>query len=239
MRDEIAAALHAAQSGTDKRRTCTLRLVSAALRDRDEAQRAAGRPRLGDSEIAEMLGRMVAQRECASRRLEEAGNGAEALLERHGVLTRGAVMAEQVAGGFSAVYPVLRAFEENGRARRGYFVETLGAAQFGTPGSVDRLRGFAAPDRAPAGPVVLAATDPALMTAFLSHYSVSTGDAVFRRWRELAESILTKHVDGYVKDPKGMARAPGYSKEWLQRIVEARPDQFTLPKNRAPVETDH
>ncbi|WP_199506213.1 ATP-dependent helicase [Geodermatophilus sp. TF02-6] len=86
---------------------------------------------------------------------------AEALLERHGVLTRGAVMAEQVPGGFSAVYPVLRAFEENGRARRGYFVETLGAAQFGTPGSVDRLRGFAAPDRVPTGAVVLAATDPA------------------------------------------------------------------------------
>jgi ATP-dependent Lhr-like helicase len=86
---------------------------------------------------------------------------AEALLERHGVLTRGAVMAEQVPGGFSAVYPVLRAFEENGRARRGYFVETLGAAQFGTAGSVDRLRGFASPDRAPAGAVVLAATDPA------------------------------------------------------------------------------
>ncbi|MGR7023316.1 ATP-dependent helicase [Geodermatophilus sp. URMC 62] len=86
---------------------------------------------------------------------------AEALLERHGVLTRGAVMAEQVPGGFSAVYPVLRAFEENNRARRGYFVETLGAAQFGTPGSVDRLRAFATPDRAPDGPVVLAATDPA------------------------------------------------------------------------------
>jgi ATP-dependent Lhr-like helicase len=86
---------------------------------------------------------------------------AEALLERHGVLTRGAVQAEQVTGGFSAVYPVLRAFEENGRARRGYFVETLGAAQFGTPGSIDRLRTFANPDRVPAGPVVLAATDPA------------------------------------------------------------------------------
>ena len=70
-------------------------------------------------------------------------------------------MAEQVTGGFSAVYPVLRAFEENGRARRGYFVETLGAAQFGTPGSVDRVRSFAAADRQPAGAVVLAATDPA------------------------------------------------------------------------------
>ncbi|MBY3555413.1 ATP-dependent helicase [Modestobacter lapidis] len=86
---------------------------------------------------------------------------AESLLERHGVLTRGAVMAEQVPGGFSAVYPVLRAFEENGRARRGYFVEGLGAAQFGTPGSVDRLRSFASPDRVPGGAVVLAATDPA------------------------------------------------------------------------------
>jgi ATP-dependent Lhr-like helicase len=86
---------------------------------------------------------------------------AEALLERHGVLTRGAVVAEQVAGGFSAVYPVLRAFEDNGRARRGYFVDTLGAAQFGTPGSVDRLRGFAAADRVPGPAVVLSATDPA------------------------------------------------------------------------------
>ncbi|MCV2488412.1 ATP-dependent helicase [Geodermatophilus sp. YIM 151500] len=86
---------------------------------------------------------------------------AEALLERHGVLTRGAVQGEQVSGGFSGVYPVLRAFEENGRARRGYFVETLGAAQFGTPGSVDRLRAFASPDRSPSGAVVLAATDPA------------------------------------------------------------------------------
>src|SRR4029078_5770206 len=85
----------------------------------------------------------------------------EALLERHGVLTRGAVMAEQVVGGFSAVYPVLRAFEETNRARRGYFVETLGAAQFGTPGSIDRLRTFAAPDRVPGGAVVLAATEPA------------------------------------------------------------------------------
>jgi ATP-dependent Lhr-like helicase len=70
-------------------------------------------------------------------------------------------MAEQVSGGFSAVYPVLRAFEENGRARRGYFVEGLGAAQFGTPGSIDRLRSFASPDRLPGPAVVLAATDPA------------------------------------------------------------------------------
>ena len=56
------------------------------------------------------------------------------LLERHGVLTRGAVAAERIPGGFAAVYPVLRAMEESGQCRRGYFVEGLGAAQFALPG---------------------------------------------------------------------------------------------------------
>jgi ATP-dependent Lhr-like helicase len=63
-----------------------------------------------------------------------------ALLERHGVLTREAVAAEGIEGGFSAVYPVLRAMEEAGRIRRGYFVDGLGAAQFALSGALDRLR---------------------------------------------------------------------------------------------------
>ncbi|MFI7368660.1 ATP-dependent helicase [Actinoplanes sp. NPDC049668] len=90
---------------------------------------------------------------------------ADLLLERHGVVTRGAVMAEGVTGGFAAVYPVLGALEERGAARRGYFVEGLGAAQFAVPGAVDRLRALAEPaelaKRAGTTAVVLAATDPA------------------------------------------------------------------------------
>lgn len=105
---------------------------------------------------------------------------AERLLDRHGVVTRGAVAAERVPGGFAAVYKVLSAFEESGRCRRGYFVEGLGAAQFGTAGAVDRLRTFASGARpspashsspsSPSSPgspepeaqaVCLAATDPA------------------------------------------------------------------------------
>ncbi|MEV6848060.1 ATP-dependent helicase [Actinoplanes sp. NPDC051411] len=90
---------------------------------------------------------------------------ADLLLERHGVVTRGAVMAEGVTGGFSAVYPVLGALEERGAARRGYFVEGLGAAQFAVPGAVDRLRALAEPaelaKRTGTAAVVLAATDPA------------------------------------------------------------------------------
>ena len=49
---------------------------------------------------------------------------AERLLDRHGVVTRGAVVSERVPGGFAAVYKVLSAFEETGRCRRGYFVGT-------------------------------------------------------------------------------------------------------------------
>jgi ATP-dependent helicase Lhr and Lhr-like helicase len=105
---------------------------------------------------------------------------AEALLDRHGILTRGAVMAEHVDGGFAAVYSVLKAFEETGRCRRGYFVEGLGGAQFAMPGAVDRMRAMAEPRRPPSPwqpavpggwrerkrrdddtALVLAATDPA------------------------------------------------------------------------------
>ncbi|WP_442940310.1 Lhr family helicase [Nocardioides sp. B-3] len=71
---------------------------------------------------------------------------AEHLLERHGVVTRGAVMQERIVGGFAGVYKVLSAFEDTGRCRRGYFVEGLGAAQFGAAGAIDRLRTFSEPD---------------------------------------------------------------------------------------------
>ncbi|MFF0749755.1 ATP-dependent helicase [Streptomyces sp. NPDC004267] len=92
---------------------------------------------------------------------------ARTLLDRHGVVTRGAVAAEGVEGGFSATYRILSAFEDSGQARRGYVVEGLGAAQFAMDGAVDRLRAAAnARDRGAeegAGPraVVLAAADPA------------------------------------------------------------------------------
>ena len=83
----------------------------------------------------------------------------------------------------------------------------------------------------------LAASDPALARTFLSNYTVSTGEGVYRRWKELAEAILTKHVDGYVKDESGRSRAPGYSEDWLREVVRSRPEQFRL--ERAAKETDH
>ena len=101
----------------------------------------------------------------------------ETMLERYGVVTRGPVMAENVVGGFALVYRTLSGFEEMGRCRRGYFVEGLGAAQFATGGTIDRLRGLVdanigsgddsaagsgrPADAAPQQVSTLAATDPA------------------------------------------------------------------------------
>jgi ATP-dependent Lhr-like helicase len=85
-------------------------------------------------------------------------------------VTRGAVLSERTTGGFAAAYQVLSAFEEAGRVRRGYFVAGLGAAQFATPGAVDRLRSYSADPTdsssgrardAEPGAVLLAAIDPA------------------------------------------------------------------------------
>lgn len=106
---------------------------------------------------------------------------AERLLDRHGIVTRGAVTSERTPGGFAAVYKVLAAFEESGRCRRGYFVEGLGAAQFGTAGAVDRLRTFSVPagtggdDHKPTA-VTLAATDPANPYGAALPWPASTGD---------------------------------------------------------------
>jgi ATP-dependent Lhr-like helicase len=83
---------------------------------------------------------------------------AELLLERYGVLTREQVLAEGVPGGFSALYPELATLETLGVARRGYFVEGLGGAQFALPGAVERLRAQSGEEPAPQ---VLAAVDPA------------------------------------------------------------------------------
>jgi ATP-dependent Lhr-like helicase len=103
---------------------------------------------------------LVAPREADATRRAHAR--AEAFLERHGVLTRGALDTERVTGGFSGIYRVLRAMEDSGRCRRGYVVEGLGASQFAASGAIDQLRARAGE---PAGEqpsaLVLAATDPA------------------------------------------------------------------------------
>ncbi len=132
---------------------------------------------------------------------------AEAFLERHGVLTRGALGTERVTGGFAAVYRVLRAMEDSGRARRGYVIEGLGAAQFAVPGAIDRLRALSRPDGGPdsldptgesqaGGPsrVVLAAADPAQPYGAALPWPATVGETRHRPGRKAGALVVL--VDG-------------------------------------------
>jgi len=83
---------------------------------------------------------------------------AELMLERHGIVARETAIAEGIPGGFASIYGELQNLELLGTARRGYFVEGLGGAQFALPGAVERLRSL---PRAEGELQVLAATDPA------------------------------------------------------------------------------
>jgi ATP-dependent Lhr-like helicase len=85
---------------------------------------------------------------------------AHQLLTRHGIVTRETTTSEGIAGGFSSVYQVLKAMEDAGRVRRGYFIAGLGGAQFALPAALDQLRSMREPPEEPRT-VILAATDPA------------------------------------------------------------------------------
>ncbi|NYF99351.1 ATP-dependent helicase [Janibacter cremeus] len=125
--------------------------------------RYGGRPRLGRSGVPSRSGPpRVAGRWSLLPAAEtdptiRVHAAAEGLLDRYGVVTRGAVVAEEVTGGFAAIHRVLSVAEEAGQVRRGYFVEGLGASQFAVPGAVDEVRSTRASQEA----LVLAATDPA------------------------------------------------------------------------------
>lgn len=72
-------------------------------------------------------------------------------------------------------------------------------------------------------------TDPALMTRYLTDYSVTHAEMVVDRWRELGEHLITKYNDGYVKDSTGRPQDKGYPESWLREVLRARPEQFYVP----------
>jgi ATP-dependent Lhr-like helicase len=123
-------------------------------------RRGRGAPAFGGrwSEVAGLIDPEVSPTQRAYAR-------AQSLLQRYGIVSREAVAAEDLTGGFAAVYPILKSMEEAGRVRRGYFVEGLGGLQFAYGGAIERLR--AQHDQAerlgaaPAEALLLAAVDPA------------------------------------------------------------------------------
>jgi ATP-dependent Lhr-like helicase len=148
---------------------------------------------------------------------------ANLLLERHGVLTRDAVRSEGVPGGFAGLYPVLRAMEESGRIRRGYFVAGLGGAQFALPGAVDRLR--AVRETKPTGKgaevgrtLVLAATDPANGYGMVLPWPVKGPQRVAGAYVVLRDGTACLYVE---RGGNGVVGLRGFDGEWEESAVEA------------------
>ena len=73
MRETITAALKTATKAQDKRRISTLRLVSAAIKDRDIAARTAGKTEATDAELLDLLAKMIKQREESEKIYADAG----------------------------------------------------------------------------------------------------------------------------------------------------------------------
>jgi ATP-dependent Lhr-like helicase len=159
---------------------------------------------------------------------------AELLLERHGIVTREAVLAEGIPGGFAGLYGELANLETLGTARRGYFVEGLGGAQFALPAAIERLRGMRSDEAA--GPLVLAATDPANPYGATLAWPRREGDDSGRRPSRVpgayvvtldAEPVLYAERGG-----KGLLPLREPEESWLRPALEALAD--AVRRGRVP-----
>ncbi|MFD1214741.1 ATP-dependent helicase, partial [Arthrobacter sp. GCM10027362] len=174
---------------------------------------------------------------------------AELLLDRYGVVTRGAVGAEGIPGGFALMYKVLARLEEMGRCRRGYFIEHLGAAQFAVPATVDRLRSYVRdpqlqPEAAEPAAVALAATDPANpYGAALPWHAVDGGHRPGRKAGALVilvDGELALYVERGGKTLLTFTEDPGALAQCARALVEVirrgAADKMAVEKvNGAPV----
>jgi ATP-dependent Lhr-like helicase len=133
--------------------------LTVARQQRDAGRRFARRRRPGAPQVQgrwSLTSSLFADAPAHGPRMRAV---AEVLLERYGIVTRETVLAEGIPGGFAGLYGELSNLETLGTARRGYFVEGLGGAQFALPAAIERLRTMRTDE--PAGALVLAATDPA------------------------------------------------------------------------------
>ena len=211
-----------------------LRAFAGGAGSRSRAAKRTGRPRMGSLTV---LGPPKAQGRWSLVEADlPAGDAsatqrqhalATALLDRHGVLTREAVRGEGHPRGFAGVYSVLRAMEESGRCRRGYFVAGLGGAQFALPGAVDRLRA----DRRDSakGPLVLAATDPANVFGLSLPWPVAGPRRVAGAYVVLLDGQPCLYVE---KGAKGLVALRPLDGTWEEPAVAALGDLVTSGRAR-------
>ena len=208
--------------------------LTLAKREREAGRRFARRRRPGSPQVQGRLsltGALFADAPSHGPRLRALS---ELLLERYGIVTREAVLAEGVTGGFAALYPEFSNLETLGTARRGYFVEGLGGAQFALPAAIERLRTMRSDE--PAGPLVLAATDPANPYGATLPWPKRADDESNRRPARVpgayvvsldAEPVLYVERGG-----KGLLALREPAEDWLRPALDALAD--AVKRGRVP-----
>ena len=73
MRDKLAECLKDALKARDNRKVSTIRLIQAAIKDRDIANRGAGKDHVSDDDIRQILAKMIKQREESAKIYDDAG----------------------------------------------------------------------------------------------------------------------------------------------------------------------
>ncbi len=154
---------------------------------------------------------------------------AVSLLERHGVLTREAIRGEGIAGGFSGIYPVLKAMEEAGTVRRGYFVAGMGGAQFAVPGAVDRLRAFREPNSDPEV-IVLAATDPANAYGISLPWPVKGPQRAAGAYVVLVDGLPSAYIE---KGGRSLVALRNFDGTWEEPVISALTKMIGGEEDRA------
>ena len=208
--------------------------LSVAKNDRQAGRRFARRRRPGAPQVQgrwSLTAALFAEAPSHGPRMRALS---ELLLERHGVVTREAVLAEGIPGGFAGLYSELSNLETLGTARRGYFVEGLGGAQFALPAAIERLRGLRSDE--PAGPLVLAATDPANpYGATLPWPKREDDDSNRRPARVPGAFVVTLDAEPvlYVeRGGKGLLALKEPDEAWLRPALEALADE--VRRGRVP-----
>jgi ATP-dependent helicase Lhr and Lhr-like helicase len=153
---------------------------------------------------------------------------AASLLERHGVLTREAIRGEGISGGFAGLYPVLKAMEEAGTVRRGYFVTGLGGAQFAVPGAVDRLRAFRETPQQP-DVVVLAATDPANAYGIALPWPVKGPQRAAGAYVVLVDGLPSAYIE---KGGRSLVALQAFDGTWEPHVIRALTELVGPEENR-------
>jgi ATP-dependent Lhr-like helicase len=207
--------------------------LSLARRERQSGRRFARRRRPGAPQVLGRWSLTTALFANAPAHGPRMRAFSELLLERYGVVTRETVLAEGVPGGFSSLYGELSNLETLGTARRGYFVEGLGGAQFALPAAVERLRSMRSDE--PAGARVLAATDPANPYGASLPWPRRDDDSQRRPSRVPGAYVVTLDAEPvlYVeRGGKGLLPLREPDDSWLREALEALAD--AVRRGRVP-----